>query len=315
MNQPINILCATDKNFVSYCGIMLTSLFENEKSCNVHVYIMHDDSLANKDKAKFFQHSKKYHQDVTLVYVNQSIFEKYPSTFAKRWAISMYYRLLAADYLPNVDKIIYLDCDIIITQSLIQLWNSSMNTYAIAACEDPGTNNSEFFERLDYPPSYGYFNSGVLLMNLKYWRENNIVRKCMDYLVHNYDKLVCNDQDILNVILHKERFRLECTWNFMIYDLRDVIYEGLPIEMKNDISKTQKPSIIHYCDIDKPWQITYYHKPFYKEWNHYKKISLWKNTLPLLPKRHFVQKIIKRFILWPLGLCLGRDNQYVSLNS
>ena len=75
-------------------------------------------------------------------------------------------------------KIIYLDCDLIVEQQLSKLFNYDIGRYPIAAVEDMWSGKDDNYERLGYDRKYGYFNSGVLLINLDMWRES-LTRFCM----------------------------------------------------------------------------------------------------------------------------------------
>lgn len=76
--ETINILCATDKNFVPYCGIMLTSLFENNKDEDIVVYLLVDDTVKEQEKSKYLLLAEQYKQSIQIIQVDASTFEKYP---------------------------------------------------------------------------------------------------------------------------------------------------------------------------------------------------------------------------------------------
>ena len=116
--QQYNILCATDDNYVPYCGIMLTSLFENNKGLNFCIYIL-VEHLSNKSKSEFATLAKKYSQNIEIITVDGEKLKECPIRTGDHVSIVTYYRLLAPILLPSdVDKILYLDCDMIINGNI-----------------------------------------------------------------------------------------------------------------------------------------------------------------------------------------------------
>ena len=303
-HKVINILCAADNKYIPYCGIMLTSVFENNKDVEVNAYVLIDSPLTNSNRYKIDNLAKQYGQRIHFVMVDNTILKKYPTKDMSYWSIAMYYRIFAAELLPiDIDKILYLDCDIIVKGSLNGVFDIDMTDKAIAAAEDIFTYSDIRQKTLGYPVESGYFNSGVLLMNLDYWRKNDIIKKCFQYLTDNYDKLSANDQDVLNAVLWDKRVLLPLKYNYQVQFLSKYFFELQNEEVKKEVlSSYTSPIIIHYAYAIKPWSIMYYLKPFWEEWVHYKNISQWKHICSTLPTRKPLNNIIKRFIMWPLGL-------------
>lgn len=304
-NQTINILCATDDNYVPYCGIMLTSVFENNTESSICAYILIDKPLSAHNNKKFNQLAKKYKQQIECILVDKSYLEHFPIKGMDYWSIATYYRLYAAELLPKtIDRVLYLDCDIIVTSSLASLWDIEMKDIAICAVPDIFIYSDEYQNRLHYPTSNGYFNAGVVLMNLDYWRTHSIGQKCLDFLGEHYDWIVANDQDVLNAILHDKKIDLPLKYNFQLQFLSNHFFNLQTKEMQEQIMKTiNNPIIMHYAYSIKPWSVMYYKMPFSNLWKEYKHKSLWKYMLPTFPKgRKSMNWIIKRFILWSLGI-------------
>ena len=205
-DSRIAIVCATDDNYAPYCGVMLTSVLENNKDRDVSAYILMDKPLQEKQQKRFNQLSDKYGARIEFVMVDKSFFEKFPlkgdAKNLKHWSIVTYYRLYAEELLPkNVDKVLYLDCDIIVNRPIGELFDMNWDGFSVGAVSDMCTEWQEYYDRLQYDRSKGYFNAGVLFMNLEYWRTHEIGRKCVDYLASNYDRIFNNDQDIRKVLM------------------------------------------------------------------------------------------------------------------
>ena len=167
--NPINIVCATDDKYVPYCGVMLTSLFENNKEREVNVYIMIDKPLSNDGAAKLALLGNKYGQQIHYCRVDSTFFDKYPirGEDKKHLSIVTYYRLFAEELLPTtIRQVLYLDCDIIVDGSIGELFDLDWNNIAIGTIPDMCTDWDEYYNRLGYDKRDGYFNAGVVLINL-----------------------------------------------------------------------------------------------------------------------------------------------------
>ena len=283
---------------------MLTSVFDNNKDSEIEVYILIDKPLSVSNCRRIERLSRHYHQKINLVMVDNSFVAQFPTRGMSYWSVAMYYRLFAAELLPNsIDTILYLDCDIIVNSSIESLFEIDMEDAAIASVCDIYNFSTECSERLGYPPEGGYFNSGVLLMNLSYWREHRIGEECLNYLKNNYNCLLANDQDVLNAVLWDRKLELPLTYNYQLQFLSNYFFNLQFPSMKQNILDTyENPTIIHYAYSIKPWSVMYYRLPFSDVWEHYKRISQWSHTLPTLPRRKVVNNLIKRYIMWPMGL-------------
>jgi lipopolysaccharide biosynthesis glycosyltransferase len=124
------------------------------------------------------------------------------------------HRLFASSFLPeDLDKIVYMDVDVVVLASLRELWNLPLNDYFVAAAPD---HNMRLSHRraIGLPEDFPYFNSGVLVMNLRKWREDKITEKLLPIAVEIKDNIDFPDQDVLNVYAHRNGFmELPEGWN------------------------------------------------------------------------------------------------------
>lgn len=279
----MNVVCATDDNFVQHCSIMLVSLLINNKDIDIYVLT---EGLKPENKAIITEEVERYNGNVNFCIVDSSIVERFPMPSGeglKHISRATYYRLLISELLPaNVHKAIYLDCDIIVNGNLLPLWNIDITNYALAASKQIGFG----FEavRLGYPIEYGYFNAGVNIINLDYFRLNDINKKLIQYIVDNYDKIVYHDQDTLNAVLYDKCLHIMPQWNmtniayaFRLCDRGDR-YGGKVInryteEKKNVIEYKANPIILHYVSRPKPWQKGCIH-PLYNLYYQYAKKTI-----------------------------------------
>lgn len=116
---------------------------------------------------------KSYNQEIKTYQITKSLFIDLPETGA--YSLAFYLRLLAPTLLPDIDKALYLDCDLIVNGDIQELYNINLEDYAVAAVHDATLSYNIVKDYLGYDYwKDGYFNSGVLLMNLRYWRTHNL---------------------------------------------------------------------------------------------------------------------------------------------
>ncbi len=139
----------------------------------------------------------------------------YEVTWEKqRLSKSRVFRCLLSSILPmSVSKVLYLDCDVLVLSSLYGLWETDLTGVALAGVPDSFTVNPVHCRRLHYAPSYNYFNGGGLVAESGYWRVHEVERLCAEHYRMYSDRIVYNDQDLLNSLLHERKRLLDMKWN------------------------------------------------------------------------------------------------------
>ena len=290
----INIVLAADNKYIQHCITTITSILENTESV-VNFYILTsgftDISILLLDRIK-----SKYKCIIQTINVDESYLSNAPLPQSlKHINIVTYYRILIPNLLPNsIDKVIYLDCDIIVRKNILELWNFDLEYNALGAVyQTPLTFNDET-TRLGINPKFGYFNAGVLLINLKYWREHQIMEKCIQYLKNNHESILYHDQDILNTILFNKVSPIPFKWNLMNYYFLNINHwNKCDINhIKNELLKEQKdPTLIHYVYVPKPWNKNCEH-PYRNEYYSY----AFKNLDNIIRPKDSIFFIIKKHI-------------------
>ena len=273
----MTIVCATDDNFVQHCCVMLVSLLTNNR--DVVIYVL-TEGLMPENQRLIEEEVTAKGGTVHFCTVNPSVIDRFPMPAGAELAHisrATYYRLLIADLLPQqVEKVLYLDCDIVVNGPIDQLWMTPIDGYALAAVPQTGFGSEAV--RLGYPMEYGYFNAGVTLMNLSYFRKHNVCRQLMDYISSHYDSIKYHDQDTLNAVLYDQTLHLMPQWNMTsdIYapgfrrqtDRQDGrVVRDYALEKSNALAHKRCPLILHYVAKPKPWQdgcthplcLLYYH--------------------------------------------------------
>lgn len=251
-SEKINVLVATDDKYSPFCGVMLTSLLENNSKEDITVHLM--TSGLNPDTVRFLKNivEYKYNQHLNIYIIDESILNDCPIRKGDHITIATYYRVICANIIPSdVDKILYLDCDIIVRDSIREFWDLDIEDYALAATIDPAWTQGQKYERLGLNPNDKYFCSGVMLINLKYWRSIDATKQCFDVLSHMKDNLLQHDQDILNIVFNKKWMSVSYRWDYC-YGQECYFNEN---EFLKDLNKESKyyPVIVHFTG-PKPWK-------------------------------------------------------------
>lgn len=253
--EKIEIVVCTDRGFVMPTGVMIYSVCTNNQEVEIVFHVVHDDSLRAKDKQDLKETVKGFDGKTVLFYqVDVTKFPCFPNT-AKGASVTQaaYYRLLISEILPKtIQKVLYMDGDIIVRHSLLPLWNTDLKDYPLGAVIDSIGDNPEFYQRLNYSPKLGYFNSGVMLINLEYWREHEVVKDFLGILKEYGDNLKFWDQDVLNISFSENKFLLPIKYNFMSGFLwMQAQYSS---KYENEVLEARKdPVIVHFAG-SKPWE-------------------------------------------------------------
>lgn len=236
----IHVAYNTNNLYAKFVGTSMLSLFENTKE-NVTVHILHDNTFSQENKEKFVQVAEHYNQQVNFHNVEKicateiaKLKNKFPAAFLTRYNIAAAFRLLLPKIIsPAIEKIIYLDADTIVNLDIKELWDVQLGDKPLAAVLD-GAAHTVAFCRDNIVKSTDYFNSGVIVMNLKkLCQYTDVIKTGLDFVSSN-PKYDCMDQDILNYCFSTQYLRLPERFNSMIKLAR--------AEGKNIL----EPKIYHY---------------------------------------------------------------------
>lgn len=286
----MDIVCNIDNNYVKYCIVMLTSLFENNKweKHTIHI-ISYELSTKSQDVLSEWI-EKKYGNEVIYYMVDSDFLKNYP---IKENHISLvgYYRLFLENLLPEkISRVLYLDCDLVITGSLKEIWETDISNYAVGCIEDMWSGKANNYVRLNYDASFSYFNSGVLLINVDYWRKIGFEKKAIQFIIDHAKELVFFDQDILNALLYDQKKLLP-----LKYNLQDGFYRVKQRMNRHTIEELDKaieqPIVIHYTGGKKPWNYMSAH-PYKNAYFKYLDLTDWQGERPKVPFSYLIHNII-----------------------
>jgi lipopolysaccharide biosynthesis glycosyltransferase len=204
----------------------------------------------------------------------------------------VYYRLLLPELLDApVEKVLYLDCDLVVKDSLLPLWEMPLGDRPVAAVAEPHFSRHE---ALGLPGGAPYFNSGVMLINLSAWRQLRVTEQCIGFLQAHPDKIEFWDQDALNVVLAGNWLPLHPRWNQQTIHFEPQKHR-FPLDEPVLAACLAHPAIIHYSAKFKPWHDWCDH-PRKGEYYHYLAATEWKNFTPGGRKTSGLRRMLSRFL-------------------
>ena len=232
---------------------MLRSLRNHNQADDLQVYIIHE-AIDGADKALFVQYISEFLPSASLIQVNSSLLNEFP-VFG-HISIATYFRLLIPSVLPPILKrALFLDSDIVIQDSLNDLWHTPMEGMPVAAVSDRNLEMQR--KRLGMAVDAPYFNAGVLLIDLEQWRHENILGKGLDFARDNADKLDNWDQDVLNHLFEKRVRIVHQRWNAMahLWGLDPAWLQAQGSLTMEEQEAHDNPAIVHFAGggIAKPW--------------------------------------------------------------
>ena len=247
----LDITCSTDDNYIQHCAAMLCSLFENNREHKITVHLLHNN-LSEKSQSLITDLANRYNNKVVfynidLKYLRKAkIREDHPNL-----SLATYFRILLPSIIDDsINKILYLDCDVIVLKDISNLFNIELENYGIAGCIDATPTSSYHRRIINLSLNQQAFCAGVIMINLQYWREHDSQAKMLEYIDRNSGKLVLEDQDVLNHEFSGKWFKLPPKYGHtplsmipLDSDCKDFDY----LEYSTD------PCIYHYAGPLKPW--------------------------------------------------------------
>lgn len=191
------------------------------------------------------------------------------------YTVDIFTRLWVSEFFaPDVDRVLYLDSDMVIVQSLDPLWETSLEGHTLGAVSIPGSTRCPMF---GIPEANGYFNSGVMLIDLVRWRESAAFDRLIAFIQANHARLIDPDQDALNAVLHDDRMALDHVWNVITpfyFPYHDLLLTAAEIERVR-----RQARIIHFNGASKPWSYFSQH-PRGEEYWRYLRLTPWRDFTP-----------------------------------
>ncbi len=244
MTTGIHIVFCVNNQYVPHLGAAMASVLQNNPNTDFSFHILSAD-LTEESKKQIWKLKTRFLRfDVDYLVPPTALFQNLKLTI-DHISIETYFRYVIADLLPDVDKVLYLDADLIVAGDLMPLWQTPLTegkkTYLAAGVPDL------WIEKLGYKSSVGfqkedvYVNAGVLLLNLKKMREQSVSKQFFDMQEKWKNRICFQDQDIINLTLFGKIKVIDSIYNFTSYHYR------------KEKSKRKQAVVFHFTGSKKPW--------------------------------------------------------------
>ncbi len=251
--DTIHIAFAINDQFAIHLGAAIASLLTNAKSKNrINIYVL-QQNLNHSNRSNITQLKRlRTNTYIDLLEVDSSKFALLPLT-SKAQTIETYFRLALPNILPEIDKLIYLDADVVVMGDIKELWNQEMKDNILLAVEDPKYTSKNRHESLGMKMNSPYFNGGVLMMDLKKMRAFGLEQKVPNYVRKKFKILKYQDQDILNALFENYWRALPLSFNaYKHLCFKHGEDEFFTYTQKDILLAKKNPYIIHFNGTIKP---------------------------------------------------------------
>lgn len=263
----IPVVCSSDDKYAMPLAVTIRSVLENlNNNCGINLFVV-DGGISSENKKKILDSLDT--KSCTVKFISK------PTEFPRKFkasdintvqsyiTVTAYYRLLLSEILPtSLNKIIYLDCDLVLRTNLESLWDEEINDNYVLAVRDMWAGRDA-----------KHFNSGVLVINLEKWRTDNIGTKALQFLKeHNYSYF---DQEVLNILFLDQWKELDPRWNVLRGILDSSSWEITPFTEDVYQKIISSPYIIHYASSAKPWNAPASKVPWSEDFFKYLDMTAW----------------------------------------
>lgn len=294
-----DVVFAIENGFVAHISAAICSLLVNNRNIQFKIHIINSD-LGRNEFQKISELCASYGAELAEHRINADIFNGL--VLSNHFKKENYYRLLIPSLIKS-NRALYLDADVIVTASLLDLLNMDLQGYPLAAVADPTfVDHHSIFEN----GNVLCLNSGVLLFDLEMWRSNNITNAVIDYINKNPTKIQFVDQCGINAVLKGNWFEIDSSYNL----------QGGHLLHSQSLYKHGVAKIIHYTGSSKPWHLNNNH-PFKSIYWKYRNKTTFSSMFPddlsvieILKHKRLkvfkpIWKVIKKVTLNPLISRLG----------
>lgn len=295
--ERINVLYTIDNNYCVFSLLSINSILEHNESKSEYYFYIVEQGLTDSNKQRMKDFIEKRNQKVFFINIDSeklfsaNIYNHPVINYITSIALA---RLFASEILPEeIDKLIYLDSDTLILSDLKDLYDIELDKYYAGLVVNQEQN---LYPKTLYDFKNGYYNSGVMLINLKKWRQENLSKIFKNFYIDNvnlftYKKDKTNvfrlvDQDLVNIVLDGKIKPLDLKWNQQFF-------------LKND-----KEGIVHYIGKRKPWKMLYTERKYNKIKDVY--MENWNKT-PELKKykfHYFLKALVERYNIFIKFRCM-----------
>jgi len=246
----VHIAIAFDTLYKIPFYVLVTSIFRNNSNNKIELHVIAPD-LSNQDEYLIRKYIKQNRSKIFFYKPDSELIGKLIVPAGTHFTSAIYYRLFFPILIPKaVSKIIYLDADTLVIGDLKDFYNIIISHVPVGAARD---NQMHIRDDIGINDIDNYFNSGVLLINIKRWHEKKITEKAVNFITLNPNKIPFGDQDALNNVLINQWHKLDQKFNIMNFDIPT-------LEMSEFKGFLSDKIIIHYNNYLKPWKVVSDHR-------------------------------------------------------
>lgn len=281
--KPLTIVVACDNHYIILLAALIKSIEANiSANKKVEIFII-ADNVNDTNKLKLQQSVNT--AITTLIWKEMAsvipVGMKLPLDRSS-YPLNIYMRLFIPYFVPaEIETVLYLDVDMIVQKDVSILFDIDLSQHVVAAVLDPriitfdnswgGVLN---YQELGLPGTTRYFNTGLLVMNTKLWREQNVTEKIIDCIEQHKKFANYPDQYGLNVVLENQWIELDPLWNHF-----------------STIETTEKPFLIHFVERKPIYKAYNYSETFKQIFYSYLKQTAWKNFKPIGESSRYIKKL------------------------
>lgn len=242
-SECIHIAIGFDENYLPPVFSLISSLISNHPGGQIHIHAI-TDGISDKEKNQITRFIENAGNRIAFYTIDQSLIRQFVLT--NQWTSVVYYRLFFTMVIPKqISRLLYLDCDTIVINSLLPLYTIIMDGYPVAAVYD---NYVKTQPLLNIVKEGEYFNSGVLLIDVEMWKKQKISEHACNYLKQHPENILFVDQCALNVVLRNNWKKLDYRFNLM--------YSFLPETIgKKELYNLMKDNVVIHYTLQRPWQM------------------------------------------------------------
>jgi lipopolysaccharide biosynthesis glycosyltransferase/glycosyltransferase involved in cell wall biosynthesis len=262
----VPVVFAADNNYVPMVTTTAYSMLKNASPDYFYDVVILDTDFSEANKSTMLEFFSRFENASLRFAAVAGMVEEYGlQTSNEHISVETYYRFLIQKVLPDYEKVLYLDSDLIIEGDVSQLFETDLGDNLIGAVRDVdylGNLNMNNGERLEYTEKvlemknpYDYFQAGVLVMNLKEMRKLYSFKQWLEYAAE--PKYIYDDQDILNAHCQGRVTYIDNAWNVMNDcggRIKNVFTFAPAKVYKDFLAAYANPKIVHYAGFEKPWK-------------------------------------------------------------